>query len=157
PDGTTLAVGGTDTTITLYDVSGAGLPEPWTKKPTSPARLWENFEKGNGTDGWAALRELASNPEPAVRSVKEKVKLTVRLRLTPAEVAKLIAQLDAPAFAEREAAGRTLRAYGRSIEPAVRKVLRETASAEARERLEKLVEGLNKPPAINVLEVRAVE
>jgi hypothetical protein len=60
-------------------------------------------------------------------------------------------------FTDREAAGKTLRDFGPIVEAAVRTALRETASAEVRQRLEKIAESLNKPVPVNVVEVRAVE
>jgi hypothetical protein len=78
----------------------------------------------------------------------------LRYRGTPAA---LIARLGAPAFADREAAERALRDLGPAAEPAVRAALRETSSAEARQRLEAIARGLSKPPGTNRGEVRAVE
>ena len=158
PDGTTLAVGGQDTTILLYDLTGAADPVPGATEPTAPDKLWARLSTGGAAEGWAALRELAARPEVAVPLVKRKVKpAAVKPRPTPAELAQLITRLDAPAFADREAAGRALRVLGPAAEAAVRAAVRETASAEVRQRLEKIADALNRPDPVSVAEVRAVE
>jgi hypothetical protein len=158
PDGTTLAVSMSDTTILLYDLTGAALPRPWKQSPGDPAKLWDKLATATAADGWAAIRELAARPSVAVPLVKEKIKpAAAKSHPTPAEIAKLITDLDAPAFATREEAGKRLRELGLAVEPEVRKALRETTSAEVRQRLEKIAEGLTRPPAVNLAEVRAVE
>jgi hypothetical protein len=158
PDGGTLAVGWPDTAVLFFDATGAAGPRPWEQSPTDPGKLWAKLSAGDGEEGWAAMRELIARPDVAVPLVKDKVKpAETKPRPTADELAAIIARLDAPAFAAREAAGRALRDLGPVAGPAVRRALRETASTEARQRLGTLAEGLNRPPAVNVAEVRAVE
>jgi WD40 repeat protein len=158
PDGQTLAAAWPDATVLFFDVTGAGQPSPWTESPSDSAKLWETLATGDGEAGWAAMRELIARPDVAVPLIKQQVKPTAaKPRPTADELAKLIAALDAPAFADREAAGKSLRELGPVAQPAVRQALRETTSPEVRQRLEKLAETLNRPAGINVAAVRAVE
>jgi hypothetical protein len=60
--------------------------------------------------------------------------------LDPDRVAKLIGDLDAPAFAARERATKELEGLGELAEPALRQALARPASEEARGRLTKLIE-----------------
>ena len=75
----------------------------------------------------------------------------------PAVVAKLTAGLDAPAFADREAAAKELRTLGELAVPDLTRVLETTDSAEVRQRIEGLLAAVGKPTAETARHVRAVE
>src|SRR5262249_18507838 len=61
-------------------------------------------------------------------------------------VRKLIRDLDSASFAAREAATRKLGELGQPAEPFLRQALKADASAEVRERVERLLAGLQRPP-----------
>src|SRR5262249_2615513 len=76
----------------------------------------------------------------------------------PARIARLIADLDDDDFEVRERANELLRQMNALAEPAMRKALEKTASAEVRRRLERLLERLEGAPvpAEDLLGVRGV-
>ena len=73
-------------------------------------------------------------------------------------VREWIADLDHPTFARREAATTALTKAGALGEPAVRRALQGKVTAEARERLEKVLAGVSqKPSPEDVTAARAVQ
>jgi WD40 repeat protein len=94
-----------------------------------------------GEDGRAAYRAMCGLlADPGTPRL-------LRTHLTPAvevpadRLANLIGRLDAPRFADREAATQSLSALGLLARPAVTAALAKGPSAEARERMEKLLDG----------------
>ncbi len=142
PDGRTLVTAG-DARVLLWDLVGvAALRRPAAELSAADLeRLWAAVQGEDAIAANAAVWELAAAPRDAVPFL--------RRRLTPAEapagatpLARLIADLDSDAFADREKASAELTRRGRAALPALRKALEEDPSLEARRRLEKLVRGL---------------
>ena len=158
-DGRTLAGGCSDTTLYLWDLK----PKSNTANTLSSADLDTLWKTLDGTDGRKAeevLRTLAARPAKAVPFLKEHVKPVAGAKADPARIQKLIADLDAPRYAVREAAMRELERIGGLARTAVEEALKKpTATPEVRERLEKLVDAVNKPDtgAEWVRPLRAVE
>jgi outer membrane protein assembly factor BamB len=145
------------------DPSGL-LPADWLSRirppsgpdwPTGEA-AWEALAGADGAAAYRALCGLMADPKAAAR--------LFRAHLSPAvgpptdRVAKLIAQLDAPKFADREAAMRGLADLGPLARPAVRDALARGPSAEAADRLRKLLDvPVGKPSPAEVRVARAVQ
>ena len=133
PDGTRLATGLPDGTILLWDV-----PRPPSQAPAATAisGLFADLNGSDAAKAWAAAWRLADAPADAVRLVRESVKPVE----APAEadVAKLIADLDAPAYRRREAATRRLEAMADRVLPAVVKALGSPISEEVQDRLRRV-------------------
>ena len=139
---TTLA----DGTGVVWDVSPA---VPATARPADPgtlARWWADLGAGSAGLGYRAVWGLAGVPPGQVVPF-----LRARLRPAipdPAAVARLVAGLDAPGFADREAAQKSLVGMGWLVAPAVRRARPETASAEVRARLEAVLARVDPFPHI---------
>lgn len=144
-DGKTLASGGSDTTILLWDL--ASLPER-TEALKAPEldELWRTLNESNAKKADAALRTLAARPAEALPFVKEQLKPVPGVKADPARIARLITDLDAPRYVVREAAMRELERLGGLAKDAVDEALKKpTITPEVRERLEKLTDAVNKP------------
>src|SRR5262249_604692 len=87
---------------------------------------------------YRAIRVLAAAPEPTVSLLQKQ--LQPAAAPDPKQLARLIGALDADEFAVREKAMRTLENLGTSARPALRKALDGKPSAEARQRVERLLE-----------------
>jgi WD40 repeat protein len=144
-DGKTLATGCSDTTILLWELAGkAEKADPL--KPADLAELWETLEKYDGRKAEVALRRLAAQPADVVPFVKEQLKPVPGLKPDAARIAKLIADLDSPRYAVREAAMRDLERLGGHARDAVQAAAQKPGlTPEMRERLEKLKDRVNRP------------
>jgi hypothetical protein len=138
--------------VLLWDLAAAPAGNP------GPDGLWADLRSGDAAAAWRAVRGLAARPDAAVGLIRDRLRpAAARPAPTPPDVPALVRKLDAPAFADREAAGRDLQALGWQIEPDLRKALRETSSAEVRDRLERILARLGRPTAEDVQHTRAVE
>lgn len=158
PDGNTLAVGWQDSTVLLFDATGNESPKTWTTKPSEPAALWEKLNGKSAREAWMAIRELTDRPDLALKIVRENVKpVAPPAQPTADQVATMIDNLDAPAFAARENAMKDLKRLGKMVETELRKARDTTPSPETKERIEKLLTLILKPSVPNPTEARAVE
>lgn len=151
PDGRRLYSGGSDTTVLAWDLVGpAGGPTP------TPGALWAALLDPDPAAADRAMRHLLSAPGAVADLVR-------RVEAMPApdlsRVAGLVAGLDGPGFAAREAAGKELEQLGRAAIPALRAAVRATPSAEARARLEEILRRVDRPTVAgeDLRRVRAVE
>jgi hypothetical protein len=154
-DGRTLAVGCSDTTIYLWDIgrkadrpaalTGAELDGLWKALADMDARKTPTGESG-AKKAEAAIQTLAARADEAVPYLKAHVQPVPGSKPDAAKIAKLIADLDAPRYAVREAAMRDLERLGNLARDPVRQALtKESITPEVRERLEKLSDAVNKP------------
>ncbi len=126
PDGGRLAWGEQEGGVVLWDLRPAGPP----RAPADPAGLWEELAAADAARAYQAGWELAATPDRAVALLGE--------RLKPAATAhdghyrELVAALDSPKFAVREAASAELRRLGGAAEPILEQALAGGLSAEAR-------------------------
>ncbi len=137
----------------------------WSLKPPAggaapdPGRLWADLV-GDGPAVRRAVWAAAQHPGAAVKLFREK--WPVPKKPADAErIRQLIAGLDGDTFAAREAAEAELAKFGRRAEPAVRKALAETTSAEVKRRAARLVARWGPPagadyPPEQARELRAV-
>ncbi len=162
PDGTTLATGGSDTTVLLWDLTGrAGAHGPPRGKPAAEEldALWATLEAGEAAKAFPAMRRLLEAPAEAVALLAKHVRPAGGKDNDPAAIARLIAALDDDAFDAREKATRELEKVGKAAAEALRKALADRPSAEMKQRLtvllEKLRPGETAPDLVRAL--RAVE
>jgi hypothetical protein len=139
PDGRTLASGGTDSTILLWDVTGgvaAGAPRALPLTAKELTALWSDLG-GHASTADGAIWALTQAPQQSVPFLQE------RLRpVAPADaqqVAKLVAELDNKNYAVRQAATRALEDLGATAEAALYKILAGNPSLELRRRLEEIL------------------
>jgi hypothetical protein len=161
-DGRTLAAGGTDTTITLWDATGRasagrGLKAVLTEKELE--ELWQELGSTDAPTGHRAILKLAAAPKDSLPLLKKHVKPVARGTVTAEQIARLVADLDADGYAAREKATKELEQVGEAARAALVKALAGNPSVEVRRRAEGLLEKLNAPgPAPELLRpLRAVE
>jgi len=150
PDGHTVATGHVDTTILLWD-----LPAPASNGPAAPMKAgqlsarWDDLASADAGRAFASIARLADMPEQAVEFMRD--------RLHPVkapsseEFGRLIADLDSPQFARREAATKQLTELGELADAALRKALSKTPPLEVQRRIEAL---LARPPLTRTPDAR---
>jgi WD40 repeat protein len=139
PDSRTLASGHRDTTAMIWDLSPIlAATKPLTLDKAALERLWVDLKSDDAAKAHGALWSFAAAPDSAVGFLKQSV--TPVPKVTEARLRQLIADLDADVFDKREAASLELRRIGRDAEQALRAALKETASIEARRRIESVLE-----------------
>jgi len=154
PDGTRLATGHEDGSVTVWAVPAADAP------PAGKGDEWADLTAESPVVARAAVERWARDPDGVKRLVKR-----VKPDIPPADplASALIARLDDRDFAEREKATKQLIVLGAKGERAVREALAGSPSAEATARLERVLAAL--PAAVQRLPltgedlraVRAVE
>jgi WD40 repeat protein len=134
PGGKRLASGSTDSTGLIWDVERV-LRGKAKRKPVEA--LWADLARDGPDGGQGTIGGLLATPGPTVAL------LVARLRPAPAiderRVARLMDDLDNPAFQRRESAARELEALGERAEPGLRQALAGRPGLEARRRLERLL------------------
>jgi WD40 repeat protein len=158
PDGRRLATASTDTTALLWDAAPAlkklaPLAAPLAKDKL-PA-LWTALGETDAARAFEAVRALAGDPAASVPFVAERVKPVAPP--DKAQVAKLIADLDAEEFDVRAAAREELKRLGELALAPMREALKGRPSAEQKRALEELVKGAPTPSADRLRLVRALE
>ncbi len=131
-DGRTLVTGSTDTTALVWDLAAA----PSRK---GPEELWADLLAPEGAPAWQAICTFAASPA-GVKSLGRRLPPAPPAR-DEARIARLVQSLDGDDFQERQAATQELAKLGEAAEPALRRALEGKPSAEARRRLERLLEG----------------
>jgi RNA polymerase sigma factor (sigma-70 family) len=156
PNGRTLASGGGDSTILLWDMTGLSKDTNSKQTQLTAAELdslWNDLG-GDAAKADRAIWILARAPKQSVPQLSE------RLRpVAPADsrqVAKLVADLDSQKFAVRQQAAKELLELGERAEAALRKALEGTPNLEVRQRLEQILEKRNDAAELN-RRLRAIE
>jgi RNA polymerase sigma factor (sigma-70 family) len=143
PDGRTLASGGQDTTVLLWDVMKArkdAVKETAPFKPEKLAGLWKGL-RGTAAEAHGCMCMLISAPGHAVPFLSEKLKPIVAVDAE--RFARLLKKLESDSFAEREKATQELKKLSDALEPALRKALQEKPPLETRRRLQALLDDLD--------------
>ena len=148
PDGRLLASAGPNNHVFLWDVRGGS-------GGTDLEAAWADLASADATVGFRAVRTFAADPARAVPFLAARPPDEIPI---PAErIAALVRKLDAPAFADRQAADAELRSLGRLAEPALRRAAKEAASAEVRGRIEAILATSPLPTPAEARAARAVE
>jgi WD40 repeat protein len=136
PDGRTLASGGSDATILLWDLAGQANAKP---QPLTPARLdqiWADL-RADAAKADRALWTLALAPQQGLPFLQERLR-TPR-PIDEKQAVKLIADLESANFNARQGAERTLIEQGESAEPILRKRLAGNPPLELQRRIESIL------------------
>src|SRR5262249_25946754 len=131
-DGTLISASGEDGTALVWSLKPSATP-----RPPDPEKLWSDLA-GEGPEILRGVWAAADHPELAVRLFGEKWPVPAQPP-DAKQVSKLIADLESPEFARREAATAKLLKLGRQAEPGLRQALKETASLEVQRRIEKIL------------------
>jgi hypothetical protein len=154
PDCRTLASGGGDSTILLWDLTGharIGKSKEATLTAKQLDNLWSDLA-GDADKADKAMWTLALTPGPTVPFFKKQFQAP---RSPDAKVvAKLIADLDNETFAVRQQAAKALDDLAEAAEGAVRKALAGNPALEVRQRLEQF---LHKRNTEVIRKLRAIE
>jgi WD40 repeat protein len=161
PDEKALASCSYDGRVLLWDLTGVARPTPKGARLTARARqaCWADL---GGPDAGAAYRAacaLAADPAGSVPFLRERLEgLKWPEGLSPARLARLLAELDADDFEVREQASRALERGGRQAKRALRDLLAKPPSLEARQRARRILARLPASlPAQELSAVRAVQ
>jgi WD40 repeat protein len=146
-DGRLLASGGGDATILVWDLTGSTAADNRVAETLSPSRLEECWKALAGTDtpaAYRAVRALAADPGRSVPFLA--TRLQAPAPPYPAEVSRLVADLDADSFEVWARAEEELTKLGEAIRPALRKVLAGSPAPEVRRRVERVLDQPVTPP-----------
>jgi WD40 repeat protein len=151
PDGRSLITGLSDSTVLIWDL----LPGTAGKPRALPA-LWADLTHEEARRAHRALAELAARGDAAVTFLAGQLKPVPAVEA--ARLAKMIADLDANRFEDRERASRALSKLGPVAAPALERAKATARSPEARRRIARLLEGCPAPvlPPAERRGVRAV-
>jgi hypothetical protein len=138
-----VASGSADTTALWWDVGfGGGKETPLSADDRKT--LWTALTNADGKAGQEAMTKLAGDAAGFVAHAAAELK-PAPAGPTAADLAPIFKDLDAKAFAAREAATAALDKYGETALDLVRTRLETETSAEVRERLIKFLERHTKP------------
>jgi RNA polymerase sigma factor (sigma-70 family) len=161
PDGRRLVTGHGDCTALVWELTGTGRAAGEVAPPLSAdavGRIWGGLAGDDAAQAYTAGWELRDRPKQAIATLRERLK-PVR-KAEEAIVRALVAKLDGPVFADREAADRELRRLGDSAAPALRAALKVGLSAEQAVRVERVLAALEQtssPSGQALRELRAVQ
>ena len=164
-DGKTLISGGHDGRAVRWDWTAPGRdsqPMSGIWNDEALTGLWQRLRGEDATAAYRASGSLSGSGSQGVRWINDHLKPMAagkKTKIDQARLARLIADLDDDEFEVREKASAALRALDRGAEPAMRKELVRTTSAEVKRRLEKLLERFdnNSLSSEELLAVRGVE
>jgi hypothetical protein len=123
-------------------VGDKGSAKAGAEASTQSARdldsLWTGLASSDASSAFKAMRALGADPGRRVTYFQEHLRPSQGADVT--QLPKLIAALDNDRFPEREKAMKAISSFGKLAEPALRQALTQSLSAEARRRVEQLVD-----------------
>jgi hypothetical protein len=131
----------------IWDVPSLWAPAENTAALTKEQleALWTQLGSRQAAEAYRAIAALSHTPDETLPLLRKHVRPARADGAPP--LARLIADLDADAFAVREKASRQLQSRGPAVIPALREALAANPSPEARRRMEAVLEVVgNKKP-----------
>ncbi len=161
-DGQSLISGGQDTATVVWDLTGKlAAKKKWGGLLSAQDlyACWTDLACDAAARAFQAIRRLAASPTEAIPYLRE------HLKPVPAvdekRLVRLIVDLDSNQFDVRESATKEMEKLGELAAPACRKALEQKPFAEARRRLEALIEKQNRewqdPSTEQLRALRALE
>jgi WD40 repeat protein len=142
-DGRTLASGGGDTQILLWDLTGRAPDGVWRTAQLPPERqrvLWDMLAASDAAQPHRAIWDLIADPVGSVSFLNQHLP---RAAAADAKLmARLIDDLNSPVFATRRDASVRLAKHGDAALPFLRDALKNTRSLEQARRLKPLLDDL---------------
>jgi WD40 repeat protein len=154
PDGTTFSSAHLGSTAFVWDVTGLGSETRKNKKLSERAlkSLWSDLASGDAAKAHHAVWLMIASPIESVSFLKPRLhRVVTDERL----VNRLIADLDDDRFEVRESATKELDKIGQPAEPRLLQALEGMPSAERKNRIDKLLKGIQTSPE-RVLMYRAM-
>jgi hypothetical protein len=135
PDGKALAAGSEGPGLLIWDVTGGQREVRQEGKLTAKEQeaLWTDLGSPDAARGYQAVWTLAASPRQTVPFFEQYLKPILAL---PAEVGRLVADLDSKHFSVRDRASQRLGEVAELGEPLLREVLRKQPTLEMRRRVE---------------------
>jgi WD40 repeat protein len=140
-DDRTLLTGGRDGVCYQWDLAPGDLP-----MSRDPAVLYQDLISPEGPAAYRAQWALAGNPQSTIEFLASELE-TERDSIDARQVLKLITELDADGFAERESAQLELARMGPSISGQLRQARDASKSAEQKSRLEEVLAAIDRATA----------
>jgi WD40 repeat protein len=161
PDGKSLASGGGDSTILIWDLVGQ-LRHGQRRQPLTAAELqtrWQDLAGGDAALAYKAIGELVMEGDAAVASLKTRLSPVPPPDAALARRAtQLVEELNADAFDVRQKAALELEKIGEAAVPALRKALASRPSLDVRRRVEQILAGFEgKEAPLHLRKSRALE
>jgi WD40 repeat protein len=139
-DGKLLASGGEDNLVFLWDVPGARTAKVAEATDQNLAAWWADLAAENAGRAGIALAALIHTADRSLPYLKDH--LSPAKPVDPQRLARLLADLNADAFDDREAATRELTRLGERVELTLRRTLKATPPPETARRLNEILERL---------------
>jgi len=160
PDGRTLASGGGDFTVYLWDMAVLDKKRPLPARPLALKDLevlWEELAADDGHKTFQARNAFLQGPAAAVPFLRERLKSA--LELDAERLARYLADLESGQFAARQKATEELEKFGSLAEPALTQILENKPQLEVRRRVERLLERIDKRgfSAVQLRMLRGIE
>jgi RNA polymerase sigma factor (sigma-70 family) len=158
PDGRVLVSGAADTQGFLWDVTGRspdGIRRETRHSPERLRQLWDTLAGDDAANAYRAMWSLVDAPAQAVPWLREH--LPPLKPVEPAQLVRLIDDLDSDKFAVRSKASEELERLGELAEPALRGALAAKPTLERRRRCEELLAKLSVLSSRRLRAVRTVE
>jgi WD40 repeat protein len=157
PDGKLLAGESLADGCLVWDVDGCHGRPPSAERfsDRDSARLWDALREPDAAAAFAAMRELLARPGPAVVALRQRLEAVPRPDAKG--VKRLLRDLDADAFADRERATAELERVAERVAPLLRRALAGNPSPEVKRRLEKVLESAKGLSPERLREDRAAE
>ena len=141
PDGLLLALANLRAgEICLCDWLNPGL-EPSRLTEERVDQLWGDLVAKDAAVAYRAMAELAASPQETVKLLEQRLRRVPAA--SPAQVDRLVADLDSNSFEVRKRAFRQLAALERAAEPALRDALTRRPTLELRKRITELLDRLS--------------
>jgi RNA polymerase sigma factor (sigma-70 family) len=156
PDGRRLLSGSHDATCLVWDVPGTvKIKAPIVPADAAPADgLVEALSAPNAAEAYGTMAKLVAAPATAVPALGKRLRPVPTA--DPAKVDELIRDLDSPRFEVRDRAAGQLARLGDGAEGRMRRALAGKLSAEARDRIDRILAAL-KPSVDRLWQGRALE
>ena len=141
----------------MWDVGPESPRQPNKSRELSTKEweaLWGDLASEDAARAFNAMKELHTTPGQTMQLLRSHLR-PIPLADTP-RVKRLLADLDADAFAVRDKATKELDELGESVEPLLRQAMQDTPSPEMRRRVDGLLDKLAASPE-RLRTVRALE
>jgi WD40 repeat protein len=149
PDGRTLATGNADTTVTLWDLTGRAGTKTEALTADDADSLWSDLASADAAKADAAIWRLSDAPKQTLPLLKKHLKPVAPSTADAKQIAQWIAELSHEDFDTRDKANHELEQVAAPAKEALQKTLDGgKLPAEAKRRVEALLDAINKPATI---------